>query len=145
MGKYVFGLEQVLNYRKEMEKMRKLEFAEAKRDFEGARDRLADEENRVRFLGNEFLTLQREGMSAVDLQMYADFFRRKKVDIQLQQERVVSLATQMGERQDVLAEAAKDKKVLESLKEKKVRLHLREMQEKEQAFLEELALRGKGY
>jgi flagellar FliJ protein len=144
MGKHVFGLQQVLNYRMEMEKVRKLEFASAKQAFEGARDRLVEEESRVHHLGREFLTLQQEGMSAVDLQMYADFFRRKKTDIQLQQQQVVSLETSMEEKQDVLAEAARDKKMLETLKEKKVRLHRREMQEKEQAFLEELALRGRG-
>jgi flagellar FliJ protein len=144
MGKHVFGLQQVLNYRSEMEKMRKLEFASAKQAFEGARDRLVEEESRIHHLGREFLTLQREGMSAVDLQMYADFFHRKKTDIQQQQQQVISLETSMEERQDVLAEAARDKKMLETLKEKKVRLHRREMQEKEQAFLEELALRGKG-
>ena len=143
MGKNMFGLEQVLNYRKEMEKMRKLEFASAKQAFEGARDQLTHEENRVHHLGKEFLSMQREGMSAVDLQMYADFFCRKKTDIQLQRQQVVSLGAHMEEKQDVLAEAAKEKKMLETLKEKKMRLHKRDMHEKEQAFLEEMALREK--
>jgi flagellar FliJ protein len=74
-----FKLEQVLNYRSEMEKMRKQEFASAKRDFEHADDRLRREKERVENLSEEFCHRQGELESIQEIRMYVDFFARKRV------------------------------------------------------------------
>src|ERR1039457_5146842 len=83
MAKMIFGLEKVLMYRKEMEKVRKSEFNSAQQEFDGACERLDFEENRVDRLNSELQDRQREGITAMELQLYADFFRRKTVDIKL--------------------------------------------------------------
>jgi flagellar FliJ protein len=51
----------------------------------------------------------------------------------------------MAEKREVLVEAAIDKKVLETLKEKKVQAHKRDLLDKERIFLEEIALRKNGH
>ena len=145
MAKMIFGLEQVLTYRKEMEKVHRMELSTAQLEFDGARERLNTEENRVASLNTESLDRQREGITAMDLQIYADFFRRKVVDINQHRKETASLNEKMAEKRDVLVEAAKEKKVLETLKEKKVQAHKLELFNKEQIFLEEIALRKKGH
>jgi flagellar FliJ protein len=50
----------------------------------------------------------------------------------------------VSEKREILLEAAMDKKVLEGLKEKKLKAHQRDLAEKERAFLDELALRPGG-
>lgn len=145
MAKKGFALEQVLNYRREVEKIRTLEFALARGEFEAACERLKSEERRVGLLNTEFIDRQRQGISAMELQMYADYFRHKSTDIREQRRETVSLGSRMSEKQDNLAEAAREKKALETLKEKKVLAHRREQAEKERAFLEEIALRKKGH
>ena len=77
MHKKAFRLDQVLNYRKEMEKVRKLEFAEAKEELENANSRLKSEEEAVERLDSEFIGRQQEGITGLELQMYSVFFRKK--------------------------------------------------------------------
>ena len=132
-------------YRKEMEKVRKMEFNSAQQEFDGACERLNNEENRVDKLNTEFLDRQREGITAMELQIYADFFRRKTVDIKQHRMETASLNDRMTEKRDILVEAAREKKVLEILKEKKGQAHNRELLGKERILLEEIALRKKGH
>jgi flagellar FliJ protein len=145
MAKMIFGLEQVLTYRKEMEKVCKMEFSTAQREFDGACERLSNEENRVNKLNTELLDRQREGITAMELQIYADFFIRKNADIKLHRKETATLNDKMTEKRDILVEAAKEKKVLEILKEKKTQAHERNLLGKERIFLEEIALRKKGH
>lgn len=144
MQRNVFSLERVLNFRREAEKLRKIEFAEAKREFENAEDRLRREEEAVDRLGLEFMDRQLEGISALELQLYSDYFRRKEREITRQRDEVSVLDRAMLEKQETLREAATEKKIMEELKKKKLREHERVMAEKERAFLDEIALRATG-
>jgi len=143
MAQKEFKLEQVLNFRKEVEKQCIREFAVAREEYESACNRLEEEIRSVNRLDEEVQRLQREGISAVELQMYADFFQRKSLDIRLQRMETENLKCNMAEKREILIEAAKDKKALEILKEKMAREHRRELAVKERLFLEEIALRGK--
>ncbi|HKZ17860.1 MAG TPA: flagellar export protein FliJ [Geobacteraceae bacterium] len=144
MRKKIFGLEQVLNFRKEVEKVRKTEFAAAKSEFETAHDRLRSEEERMDRVNTEFMDRQLKGIGAVELQMYSDFFSKKSADIKAQRHTVTSLDKNVNEKREILLEAAIDKKVLEELKDKKIRAHKQNLAEKDRAFLDELALRKGG-
>jgi flagellar FliJ protein len=144
MRKNIFRLEQVLNFRKEVEKARKLEFAAAKNEFEQARDRLSREEEKIDLLNTEFMDRQIEGICAMELQMYADFFRKKESDIKSQRQKVTGLNMELTAKREILLEAAVDKKVLEELKAKKVKAHEQNLAGRERDFLDELALRNGG-
>lgn len=144
MRKKIFGLEQVLNFRKEVEKARKLEFAEAKTEFDLAHDRLRREEEKMDRLNMEFMDRQMDGICAIELQMYSDFFRRKDADIKVQRQTVTSLDMEVTAKRETLLEAAIDKRVLEELKAKKISAHKQILAERERGFLDELALRRGG-
>jgi len=139
-----FKLEQVLNYRCEIEKMRKQEFASAKQDFEHADDRLRREKERVENISEEFCHRQGELESIQEMRMYADFFARKREDIRSQKDRLDQLGNIMNDRRDFLLDATKDKKVLESLKEQKTKEFKLMMDHKEQTFLDEISIQKKG-
>ncbi|WP_298431936.1 flagellar export protein FliJ [Geobacter sp.] len=143
MHKHGFQLQQVLNYRKEVEKVRKVEFAVAKREFESATELLDRHEAEADRARVEYNNKQAAGITASELQMYGDFFRRKSSDIQLQRHQVDTLGREMTEKREVLLDAAKEKKALELLKEKQMLAFRREMAEKERTFLEELAVQKK--
>ena len=140
MHNHGFKLQQVLNYRKEVEKVRKVEFAVAKREFESASELLERHEAENDRARVEYNNKQAALVTASELQMYADFFQRKTTDIQLQRVQVDTLDRQMTEKREGLLDAAKEKKALELLKEKQMLAFRREMAEKERAFLEELAV-----
>lgn len=144
MQKNVFTLERVLSFRREAEKLRKLEFATAKREYELAEDRLRREEEQMENLNLEFMSRQIEGICAQELQLYADFFQKKSQDILCQREVVSRLDEDVVEKRKNLVEAAKDKKIMEELKSKKIKAHEKALAEKEQGFLDEIALRNRG-
>ena len=139
-----FKLEKVLNYRCEMEKMRKQEFASAKLDFEHADDRLRREKERVENLSEEFCHRQGELESIQEIRMYVDFFARKRVDIKSQKERLDQLGNIVNDRRAFLLDATKDKKVLESLKEQKAKEFKLMMEQKEQTFMDEISIQKMG-
>lgn len=135
-----FHLEQVLKYRQEMERMCKHEFASAKQNLEHAHDQLMQEEAQVRDLSHEFSHRQGELQSIDELCHYINFFARKREDIRNQKERVDMLGSIMNQRRDVLIDATKDKKVLESLKDRKAEEFKLAMRLKEQDFLDEISI-----
>jgi flagellar protein FliJ len=144
MAKNGFGLQQVLNYRKEIEKARKLEFTAAKSELETAADRLQLEEDKARQLSDELTGKQAAGMLAYELQLYSDFSRKQRDQILLQRETVNYLDQMVSEKREELMSAAKEKKVLETYKDKQVKAHRQEQAEKERLFLEEIAIQSNG-
>jgi flagellar protein FliJ len=143
MRKKDFRLGQVLNYRKEMEKKRKQEFAEARQDLEDATDQLKREEDTVDRLNSEFMEKQQEGITADELQIYSSFFCRKSKDIKNQKTNVGLLDHEVNRRRESLLDASKGKKMLETL-EKKSSISIRkEIADKENGLMEEIAIRNR--
>lgn len=142
MAKKTFRLEQILNYRKEVEKVRTIEFSAAKDQFEDATDELQREETTADQVSEELHDRERQGMSALEWQIYANFFERKNREIREKREEVVILEKDMLEKREVLMHASREKKVLENLKEKDMALHRRQQLEKERAFLDEIAVQN---
>jgi len=143
MAGKTFELEQVLVYRREMEKLRKQEFASAKQGLEQANQELKRVEELVELLTKEFQRCQQEIGCIDDMRMYSDFFARKREEIKLQKERIVQLDLVMNEKRSHLMEASKEKKVLESLKEKKAEEFRQDMATKERNFLDEISIQKK--
>lgn len=143
MASKQFELEQVLKYRLDVERMRKLEFVVAKQEHEQAHERLLQEEAHVQDLSQQFCQCQAELKSIEEMQRYADFFARKREDIKLQKEMIDRLGCIMNDRRDHLLDATKDKKVLESLKEKKQKEFRLAMEQKEQLFMDEISIQKK--
>ena len=143
MRKTGFRLDQVLKYRKEMEKVSKVEFAEASQELENASTFLKCEEEKVSRLDSEFNDRQQEGITAQELQIYSSFFRRKSVDIKNQRTNVGLLGHEVTRKRETLIDASKGKKMLESLEKKSVLEMKRKIDEKEKNVMEEIAIRGK--
>jgi len=144
MAGKTFVLEQVLMYRREMEKLRKQEFAVAKRELEQAVHELRREEGLLDMLTLEFQQCQQELGCIDDMRMYANFFSRKRGEIKQQKEQAEGLDQAMNEKRSDLLEASKDKKVLESLKEKKTVEFKRYMATRERNFLDEISIQKMG-
>lgn len=143
MASKTFELEQVLVYRREMEKLRKQDYATAKLGLDHANQELEREEELVGLLSQEFQQCQRDIGCIDDMRMYSDFFARKREVIKQQKERIEDLDQIMNEKRSDLMEASKEKKVLESLKEKKAAEFRQDMAIKERNFLDEISIQKK--
>lgn len=139
-----FELHQVLHYRTDLERLRKQDFAAARQDLDRANDRLEQERNKASVLAKDFAERHGQLNSVVELQLYADFFARKREEIREQQERVTALDRILENRREELVQATQDKKVLESLKAKKDHEFRQEQQRKERDFLDEMSVQKKG-
>jgi flagellar protein FliJ len=139
-----FEMQQVLNYRVELEKMRKQEFAAARQDLDAAADRLEQEKNEAAKLAEEFNGRQQQIDSIFEMRLYADFFARKRDEIKEQQRRVQSLDRVLEDRRGELVQATKEKKVMEQLKEKQKEAFQKEQAHKEGLLLDEIATQKKG-
>lgn len=144
MVKNNFKLDQVLNFRQEVEKVRQIEFIAARGELEQAEQRLRKNEEEAEELAREFLAKQQEGILAVEMQLYADFSRRKKNDINSHRVEVDTLDRKVAEKRETLLSASKEKKVLQTFKDKKVMAHKQEMAGRERNFLDEIAIQGSG-
>jgi flagellar protein FliJ len=143
-GQHEFRLEQVLKFRKEVEKMHQLELAAARERHDSAQERLQSEKGAMQALAQEFSQRQLEGIDAKDLQLYGDFTQRKTQEIQTIRDSLPALERAVQERREALLTAAKEKKALEIFKEKKLR-DLRLVQlNRERAFLDEISIQSKG-
>jgi flagellar FliJ protein len=139
-----FELEQVLKYRLEVERMRKNEFVAAKQELEQAGDELRQEEEEAEKAARQYSEQHADLNNIEDIRRYSDFFARKREDIKKKQEQLEQLERIMDERREVLLDATKEKKVLETLKERKKLENRREMDQKEQAFMDEIAIQKQG-
>lgn len=144
MQKRGFKLQQVLNYRKEVEKAKTLELAAAKQELESAAERLKREEEHAEQVASELARKQADGIDANELQLYANFFDRKHKQISFQREEVEQLDRKMAEKREILLDAAKDKKVLETFKDRKVAADRKDLSSQERNFLDEIAVQKKG-
>ena len=139
-----FRLEQVLKFRKEVEKMHQLELAKAKQEHDAARDQLKTEKAAMEALAHDYTQRQMKGIDAKDLQMFGNFTWRKSREIEELRSSVATLEKTVHEKREALMVAAKEKKALEVFKEKKMRDLRMEQLLKERAFLDELAIQGRG-
>lgn len=139
-----FRLEQVLRFRKEVERMQQLELAAAKDQHDSARQRLQVEKAALESLAQEFSLRQLQGVEAKELQLFGDFSRRKREVIQGIRDSLPALEQAVQEKREALLTAAKEKKALEVFKQKKLRDLRREQQGRELAFLDEIAIQGRG-
>jgi flagellar FliJ protein len=143
MAGKTFELEQVLHYRREMEKMRSQELAAARQRLDQAHHELKREEDLVNLLTQEFQRCQQDIGCVDDMRMYADFFARKREVMKQQKEQIEVLDRVMNDKRSDLLEASQDKKVLEALKDKKAEEFRQEMAIKERKFLDEISIQKK--
>lgn len=143
-AKKKFDMHQVLNYRKELEKLCKQEFASAKHDLDAAAERLEHEKQEAFTLAQEFCSRQQQIDSIFEMQLYTDFFARKREELKQQQQRVEALDRVLEDRREELLQATKEKKVMEQLKKKQDEAFRREQAHKEGLLLDEIATQKKG-
>lgn len=138
-----FELQQVLNYRTELEKLRKQDFAAARHDLDQATEYLCWQQQQVVEQSILFNDKQNEIQNIFEMQLYVNFLAGMRDGIKRQQLHVETLESVVEERRVELTQATKDKKVLEQLKEKKAELFRKSIAYKESLLLDEIATQKK--
>ncbi|WP_243312280.1 flagellar export protein FliJ [Fundidesulfovibrio agrisoli] len=131
-----FNLDKVLEYRSQLEDQAKIALSKAQQA-------LRDHDRFLEMLEGD-LDLQREklastALSAAELWLLRSYIQRLEHDLALGRQRRIELAQDVHNCREELAARAKDRKLLEKLKETQAARHVAEENRKEQAGFDEMA------
>ncbi|MCT4534636.1 flagellar export protein FliJ [Halodesulfovibrio sp.] len=135
MAPFKFKLQQVLEYRTQLEDQAKLALAEVQAKYQkqvqrvdGLRKALADNQE-----------LMSTTTDPAQTWIIRNFLQGVRQDISTAEHRLLTLAQELNSARQVLTEKAQEKKLLEKLKENQAKRHAHEEKIKEQLQLDETA------
>ena len=135
MAPFKFTLQQVLEYRTQLEDQAKLALAEVQAKYQkqvqrvdGLRKALADNQE-----------LMSTTTDPAQTWIIRNFLQGVRQDISTAEHRLLTLAQELNSARQVLTEKAQEKKLLEKLKENQAKRHAHEEKIKEQLQLDETA------
>lgn len=130
---FKFGLEAVLKHRKRLEDVAQKEFVEAQRALDQCLEKIEAMYRRHDEVRIEILDAQRDGSSQKlnEVRDMEAFLGGHKIRIQAERMQARALMQVVEEKQEALIEAAKEKKILVKLKEKKFAEYKQRMAELE--------------
>lgn len=131
-----FNLQKVLDYRAQVEDQAKQALAKAEQAHQTARARV---ENLQATLAAHLDAMSRDALSAADIWLGQNYAKRLAGDLALAHQNEARLAQDVILRRQELVEKAKERKLLEKLKETQAERHAREENRKEQAEFDEMA------
>ena len=139
MQKFRFKLQRLLDFRKIREEQAEAEFAKATRVFLHEKERLRQLETNLSDTFDRLKQEQEKHSSLLTLKLFQDYIDTTREGIKLQAVKVAAAADRRQQCLRKLEEAARKRKGVESLKEKKLQQYHEEALREEQAFLDELS------
>ena len=139
MQKFRFKLQRLLDFRKIREEQAEAEFAKATRVFLHEKERLRQLETNLSDTFDRLKQEQEKHSSLLTLKLFQDYIDTTREGIKLQTVKVAAAADRRQQCLRKLEEAARKRKGVESLKEKKLQQYHEEALQEEQAFLDELS------
>ena len=139
MQKFRFKLQRLLDFRKIREKQAEAEFAKATRVFLHEKEQLRQLETNLSDTFDRLKQEQEKHSSLLTLKLFQDYIDTTREGIKLQAVKVAAAADRRQQCLRKLEEAARKRKGVESLKEKKLQQYHEEALKEEQAFLDELS------
>ncbi len=137
MAGFKFSLEKILSYREQIENEAKMQVAKIQTMLNAEKKRYADLKNEE--------TLQEKKLANTPLSdlgerwLLDNYLRAIRADIVQTQQNIARIDVELKDAQAILAEKAKDKKIMEKLKEKHFELFKRQEHEREQREFDEIA------
>ena len=139
MQKFRFKLQRLLDFRKIREEQAEAEFAKATRVFLHEKELLRQLETKLADAFSRLKLEQEKSSSLLTLKLFQDYIDTTREGIKLQAVKVAAAADRRQQCLRKLEEAARKRKGVESLKEKKLQQYHEEALKEEQAFLDELS------
>ena len=139
MQKFRFKLQRLLDFRKIREEQAEAEFAKATRVFLHEKELLRQLESNLADTFSRLKLEQEKTSSLLTLKLFQDYIDTTREGIKLQTGKVAVAADRRQQCLRKLEEAARKRKGVESLKEKKLQQYHEEALQEEQAFLDELS------
>ena len=138
MKKFQFGLDRVLDYRQCILEGRQNEYATATRRVQEQQARLDAVQERYQSLNNRFREEAAAGITIADAMSYENGLRVLEREIARETQTLQRLEQEAKEKRQRMLQAYMDATVLERLKEKQRDAYEKEVQKRDEQFIEEL-------
>lgn len=134
---YTFKLEKVLNYKKDMENVKKGILGNINNKLNTEQEKLLKYNNHKEKLVNKKDKVQ-EKTNIRNLKFYSDQLKSISKDIEEQEKLIHSIKIELEKAKEELLESVKEKKTLEKLKEKDYDEFLNEMEKKQEEIIDNI-------
>ena len=138
MKKFQFGLDRVLDYRQRILEGRQNEYATATRRVQEQQAKLDAVQERYQSLNNRFREEAAAGITIADAMSYENGLRVLEREIARETQTLQRLEQEAKEKWQRMLQAYMDATVLERLKEKQRDAYEKEVQKRDEQFIEEL-------
>ena len=138
MKKFQFGLDRVLDYRQRILEGRQNEYATATRRVQEQQAKLDAVQERYQSLNNRFREEAAAGITIADAMSYENGLRVLEREIARETQTLQRLEQEAKEKRQRMLQAYMDATVLERLKEKQRDAYEKEVQKRDEQFIEEL-------
>jgi flagellar FliJ protein len=139
-----FKLQAVLKYRKTLEEQAQQKLAELLSVDSALRVKQEKTQTQLEILSTQVLEKNQQGLSILELQLYEDQIGHHRQQQEYLQKQRVELDSLINERRHDLLVAARERKIIEKLKEKQLAEYLSKLDRKERIMLDEISLRQNG-
>jgi len=139
-----FKLQSVLNYRQRLEDQAQQVLTQTLQRQVQLQEQISQCQLQLNACDAEVQRRQREGLTIMELAMFEDQIRHLRQLMVGYHSQLVKLKGQIESEREALLKAARERQVMEKLKEKQEAEYRRELDRKEREMLDEISLRPKG-
>jgi flagellar protein FliJ len=118
---FTFKLESALNYRKTIEEKKLVEFFEAKKQLDSAKDLLAGIQAEQYEITEQLKNIQKQPFSAPEIALYLSYVKLFKEKESFQQEIIEKICQKVETLREALLDAVKNRKIMDNLKDHQYR------------------------
>ncbi|MCK4502679.1 MAG: flagellar export protein FliJ [Desulfuromonadales bacterium] len=139
-----FKLQSVLNYRQSLEDQAQQVLTASLHRQQQLLEQRQQQQQKLQQSDSELKQRQQEGLTVAEIDLYeGQIYHCRRIIEQLQQQ-LEQLAPQIEAERKMLLHAARERQVMEKLKEKQDAEYRQELSRKERVMLDEISLRNKG-
>lgn len=139
-----FKLQSVLNYRTSLEEQARQKLAASLQQKTLLEEQRQQQQRAVQQLDAELKERQKDGLTVAEIDLFEAQIRHRRRLLNEMQLRLQQMEREILGQRETLLQVARDKQVIEKLKEKQESAYRRELTRKERDILDEISLRGKG-
>lgn len=139
-----FKLQSVLNYRHSLEDQARQQLTGSQQRKLQLEEELHQHQARLQQLDAELKMRQQEGLTVAEIDLFESQILHRRRLMASGQQQLEQLERQILREREELLQVARDKQVMEKLKEKQEAEYRQELARKERDILDEISLRNKG-
>lgn len=137
---FKFDMETVLNYRVQIEEQRQLAFSNAVKSLQAARIVLADLQKERNELIHNFTKIQKKALRSDVIQRHFAFIEYLKGKEEKQMAVIQKMEEDANEKRRLLLDAMKKRKIMDTLREKKLDAYLQDMAARERKEMDDFTI-----